>query len=66
MQNKLISLRFAESTDPVASEAIGILKGISGSYDKIWLGRTKMVAEWYKCWLEVQQRQYKGVAGETN
>lgn len=61
--NKLISLRFIESTDPIANEAIGILKGVSGSYDEIWLGRTKMVTEWYKCWLAEQQRQYEGVAG---
>jgi len=61
MQNKvdkLISLRFAESSDPIATEALGILKGISGSYDEIWEARTRVVAEWYKCWLESQQRNY--------
>ena len=60
--SKLISLRFAESTDPIANEALGILLGVSGSYNEIWEARTELVAMWYKCWLESQERQYEGVS----
>ncbi len=62
--SKLISLRFAESSDPMATEALGILLGVSGSYNEIWEARTELVAMWYKCWLESQVINYEKVAGE--
>jgi len=67
MQNKvdkLISLRFAESSDPIATEALETLQlqNFDGtSFNEVWEARTRMVAEWYKCWKAEQERQYEGV-----
>jgi len=62
--NKLISLRFAESSDPIAIEALTKLQDLEGaSFNEVWEVRTKMVAEWYRCWKAEQERQYEGVAG---
>jgi len=62
--NKLISLRFVESTDPIAIEALDKLQDLEGaSFNEVWEARTRMVAEWYRCWKAEQERQYEGVAG---
>ena len=62
--NKLISLRFAESSDPIAIEALTKLQDLEGaSFNEVWEARTRMVAEWYRCWKAEQERQYEGVAG---
>ena len=60
--SKLISLRFSESTDPIAAEALAKLQIEGSSFNEIWEARTKLVAMWYKCWLESQERQYEGVS----
>ncbi len=66
MQGKLISLRFAESTDPIANEALAKLQEFEGaSFNEVWEARTELVAEWYKCWLAEQQRNYEEVTGES-
>ena len=68
MQNKvskLISLRFAESTDPTTAEALIKLQDIEGtSFNEVWEGRTELLGVWYKCWLESQTVNYQKVAGE--
>ena len=62
--NKLISLRFAESTDPIANEALDKLQDIEGaSFNEVWEARTELVGMWYKCWLESQEVNYQKVAG---
>ncbi len=62
---KLISLRFAESTDPVITEALAKLQDVEGaSFNEVWEERTKLVGMWYKCWLESQIVNYEKVAGE--
>mgnify|MGYP001583314507 CR=1 FL=1 len=66
MQNKvskLISLRFAESTDPIATEALARLQIEGASFNEVWEARTELVGMWYKCWLASQQ--YEEVAGEN-
>ena len=68
--NKLISLRFAESTDPIANEALAKLYELwhcegENSFNGVWQARTELVGMWYKCWLESQERQYEGVSGEN-
>ena len=70
MQNKvskLISLRFSESTDPIANEALAKLQDVEGaSFNEVWEARTELVAMWYRCWLESQQGEYEGIAGNDN
>ena len=53
--SKLINLRFAESTDPIASEALAKLQIEGTSFNEVWEARTKLVGMWYRCWLESQQ-----------
>ena len=60
--NKLISLRFAESTDPIANEALAKLQIEGASFNKVWEARTELVGMWYRCWLESQTVNYEGVA----
>ena len=65
--SKLISLRFAESTDPIASEALAKLQDVEGaSFNEVWEARTELVGMWYKCWLESQAVNYQKVAGNEN
>ena len=59
--DKLISLRFTESTDPIANEALDKLRSIRGK--SLWIRRSRLLGVWYKCWLAEQQREYEGVAG---
>ena len=61
--NKLISLRFAESTDPDITEALAKLQDAEGaSFNEVWKARTELVGMWYRCWLESQAINYEGVA----
>lgn len=53
--DKLISLRFALNGN---NEALAELQASD------WIERSKMIAEWYKCWLQEQERNYQKVAGE--
>ncbi len=63
--SKLISLRFAESTDPIANESLDKLQDVEGaSFNEVWEARTELVGMWYKCWLESQAVNYQKVAGK--
>ncbi len=62
--SKLISLRFAESTDPIANEALAKLQIEGASFNEVWEARTELVGMWYKCWLESQEVNYQKVAEE--
>ena len=63
--NKLISLRFAESANLLANEALDKLQSFEGaSFNEVWEARTELVGMWYKCWLESQQGNYQKVSGE--
>lgn len=57
--DKLVSLRFTSPTDPILAEALAKLQS------EKWDERTELLGMWYKCWLESQQRNYEGVAGEN-
>lgn len=62
---KLISFRFAESADPIASEALVKLQDFEGaSFNEVWEARTELLGMWYKCWLESQEVNYQKVVGE--
>lgn len=55
--DKLISLRFALNGN---NEALAKLQASD------WVERSKMIAEWYKCWLEEQKRSCQRVVGDNN
>ncbi len=58
--SKLISLRFAESTDPVTAEALIKLQDVEGaSFNEVWEARAILLGVWYRCC-----QQYEDVAGE--
>jgi len=59
--DKVITIRFALTDNPLSNEAIFKLSDFHGKdADK---ARTERLTEWYKCWKAEQERQYEGVAG---